>query len=312
MLGTMIQNWHKILKLFDFSVVLDECVWATTLQDSIRQRLQVDGHVHRRVPRSDGFKVLGAQVSFDQSAAAALRRCFACAWAAFNKHKAVLCCRRASIVRRLHLLDRFVRPAALYAAGSLNLTRRQLRQVRGLHRNFLRKILGIQRPQEEPLEDYMRKVNDSVNFYFAKADIMWWDDCALKFTFTWAGHIARMRIYDSRRLVLGALLYRNREYLDFLEATHGHQCHGRRFHVWRWERAFSGKFGSQWMKLAIHSDTWVEQFPSWLSWRKQSFNAHRSFRNRSFKRFKLDLYSALACAVTDESSSSSTTGSDSS
>ncbi len=306
MLGNMVQCWHRVLRGFDCHVVLAECVWATTLRDNVRLRLCVDGHVFHRVPRAEGFKVLGSQVSFDQSAAAAMRRCFANAWTAFQKHRAVLCCRRAPLARRFTLLDRFVKPAALFGAGSLNLTRHQLQQYRGLHRRMLRKIVGVQRPEDMTLADYMHHVNFVVSRYAESFGTVWWDEAALKAVYTWAGHVGRMSIYNPERLVYRALVHRNRQYLLHLERTHGNQCHGHRIHTWRWERALYGFYGSEWVAQTINNDCWLDSFQKWLWWRTHDFNAQKLKHDRGTKRFKIDLTLALSSVVPDLSSSSST------
>ena len=312
MLGNMVACWHRILEQFDCRVVLSECIWATTERDEVRLQLQVDGHVYKRAPRALGFKVLGAQVSFDQSAAAAINRCFSNAWAAFSKHRSILCSHTASPARRFHLLERFVRPVVMFAIGSLNLTRRHLRQFRGLHFRMLRKILSVQRPPEVPLEDYMRHTADRVNRTMDSTGISWWDDRALKTVHSWAGHLGRMSIYDPARWVYRALQFRNRHYLLQLEEAHGSQCHGRRFCPWRWEHNFYGYYGADWIAETIRNDDWAASFRQWVHWRKVGFNSRKAGRGRGVKIFRVDLEAVLACVVMENSETESSQTSSSS
>ena len=159
MLANMATCWHQILvKHFDCRISYKDCRWITTVPDNMPFKLNLDGLVIPRAPRSEGIKVLGAQVSFDDSATAALKRCFVNAWSAFNKHRRLLCSPCARPDRRIALLNRHVRPAVAYCVGSLNLTKQQLRSTHGLHFRMLRKMFGRLRPPEENLSTYLRTV----------------------------------------------------------------------------------------------------------------------------------------------------------
>ena len=269
-------------------------------------RLSLDGVVIPRALRAHGFKVLGAQISFDNSATAALNKLITNAWAAFQKNQKKLCSKSASFLRRVVLLDRFVRPVAMYCVGSLNPTRRQLQMFHSLHFKMLRRMLGRVRMQTTPLAEYLQEVARSINNTIAKSGVLWWSDYALKTIHSWAGHLGRMILYDRDRLVSRSLLHKNRKYLLALEASTGSQCHGRRFHVWRWERNLYEFYGPDWLERTYNNDDWNDGFGEWLSWRKNDFNSRKRIGYRSTKRFKISLEKALDCAVTEEQSSSST------
>ena len=122
-----------------------------------------------------------------------------------------------------------------------------------------------------------------------------------------------MGVYDSSRWVLRALRFRSYSYLQTLEQHFGHQCHGHRFHVWRWERNIYGFFGSEWIEQTLDHELWAATFPEWLAWGKITFNTKAQHRGRGVKRFRVSLEKGLAycledpaTSLTDASSSSST------
>ena len=277
--------------------------------------MNLDGIQIPRVPRTQGIKKLGAQVSLDNSASAAVDRCCINAWAAFNKHKVVLCSKMASPARRLHLLNRFVKPVATYAIGSLNLTVQHLRQLHSLHFRIARKVLGIRRQPDIMLEDYLKNIAGKINELMAKEGLQWWNEIAFRLNHSWAGHVGRMSVYDPERFVYRALVYRNYNYLVNLEQEFGHQCHGRKFRVWRWERAFYQYYGPDWIQVTCCSEQWANSVEEWLNWRINICGKKRLTHNRGVRRFRLSLEAALASQVTedtDESTSSCSSSSSSS
>ena len=290
MLQSMTKCWHKILTdKFECKTSYKDCRWITTAGDNLGFNLQIDGVAIPRAPRAQGIKVLGAQVSMDNCATAAINRCIANSWVAFRKHKDLLCNKQASPSRRLQLLDRFVRPAVSYCIGSLNPTRRHLQQLHAAHFKMARKILGIRRGPDTSLAMYLKDVADKINMLFRLSNQMWWSDYALKMMHSWAGHLGRMSIYDPQRFVFRALTYRNYGYLRALQEEHGHQCHGRRFRVWRWERNFYQFYGSDWTKETISNSEWAESFVEWSQWRSNVMGARVNVGNRSVKRFRISL-----------------------
>ena len=152
------------------------------------------------------------------------------------------------------------------------------------------------------IEHYLRSIAMRVNSIIDSTGIAWWDDGALKSLHSWVGHLGRMSVYDPSRLVLRAMQFKNRHYLLRLQDAHGGQCHGRRFYTWRWERNLYGFYGESWITHTIRNDDWASSYTSWLQWRKYDFNTKKVSRNRSSKRFKIELAQALAECVTEESS----------
>ena len=103
-----------------------------------------------------------------------------------------------------------------------------------------------------------------------------WDELYAARVFDWAGHLARMREYDKHRVAAMELRRKDRNFLKHLEKTQGSQCHGWRFHVWRWERRvydFWEYYGKDWMKEAGDKDKWQEAKDQFVRWAVVTWSA---------------------------------------
>ena len=117
--------------------------------------------------------------------------------------------------------------------------------------------------------EYMSRSMEKMNRFRARRNIRRWDDEALLKAYSWAGHIARMAKYNVERLAHKVLAYRDARYLNTLKTMYGHQCHGQRFHVWRWEQQFSMVFTQDWRQKAQMGETWEDLREHWLTTRKR-------------------------------------------
>ncbi len=191
------------------------------------------------------------------------------------------------------------------SSSSLNPTSRHLQAIRTMHGAMIRKMLGLKRDPDSSLGEYMRHTSIQINKAMTACGVLWWDDYFLKQIYSWAGHIGRMAVYDPSRVVLQTLKHKSRKYLLSLQSQFGQQCHGRRFHVWRWEKAFYDHFGEDWMYRTIVSETWDDGFLAWLSWRKCVFNRQRRILKSSpFKWMSFDCIVDNAVSVAGSSSAS--------
>ena len=65
-LQAMFRMWIELLAIFGWTVPADECTWATTMKDDARAAVSDEsGKIIRRARRSEGFKALGCQITFD-------------------------------------------------------------------------------------------------------------------------------------------------------------------------------------------------------------------------------------------------------
>ena len=135
------------------------------------------------------------------------------------------------------------------------------------------------------MESTARKVKQAIEV----SGVLWWDDYLLKQIYSSAEDVGRMSAYDPTRVALQSSQHKGRQYLLSLQAELGQQCHGKRFHIWRWEKMCDQYFGEDWMQITLESDCWNDNLKSWLGWRRGAFNKQR----RSHKENKLSLINAL-------------------
>ena len=135
------------------------------------------------------------------------------------------------------MLTVLVHTSLFWCSGSWNLTNRQLDNLKGLHRKMLRKMIGMRRPAEMTVEEYMIKTNGVINNITSRHDIISLDVVALKNHLGWAGHVSRISTEFPDRLVGKILKWRGSEWLKMVqEQNNGRQLHCRMLRTWRWER----------------------------------------------------------------------------
>jgi hypothetical protein len=176
---------------------------------------------------------------------------------------------------------------------------------------MIRKMLGWKRPPEIELGEYMLTTARKVKRAVESSGLMWWDEYLLKQIYSWAGHLGRMSVYDPSRVALQSIQHKGRRYLISLQEEFGQQCHGKRFHVWRWEKMFYQYFGDNWMNMTLESDSWNDRFSGWLEWRRRSFNRYTKRKDNkwSFIRTLEELMREEPLGDESYSSSSSTSNS---
>ena len=188
---------------------------------------------------------------------------------AFNKNRAPLTNPNISPTKRLNFLQT-VLSHALWCVGSLNLTTKQLQQLRGIHQGFLRQVIKCKpRPIELPwgfVERWARRVRHWKT-YTHHPDL---DEMYLRTQYRWAGHIARLPAWRGKNILTDVLRFRDAKWLARCKAQHGNQGHDKRFRVWRWETAISGYFGQDWHDTASDRTLWESYVPDAASWRKHN------------------------------------------
>ena len=117
--------------------------------------------------------------------------------------------------------------------------------------------------------EYMSQTAIKMNRYRERRGLRRWDEEALLKVYNWAGHVARMQKYNPNRLAYKVLAFRDVRYLSTLESLYGQQCHGKRFHVWRWEQQISQIHGKEWQQIALSGEKWEDLREHWLTKRKK-------------------------------------------
>ena len=136
-LQSMMQCWFERTRGSGWTIPLAECKWCTTASDSSRAHVRVNGMCINRASRDEGFLALGSLVSFDNRFDNELNQRIRKAWAVFNLHRSQLCCKDASLRKRILLLVTLVVPTLFWCSGSWNLTKEQESRLRGVQRSMV-------------------------------------------------------------------------------------------------------------------------------------------------------------------------------
>ena len=110
-------------------------------------------------------------------------------WAAFGKHKSVLCCRNYPLHSRLRLFDATVSPTVLYGSGAWTMTAERCTVLKSTFRRMLRQIFGILRryarehtgdTAAEPWVDWIVRATHKAENEFQKAGFCNWLEALTK------------------------------------------------------------------------------------------------------------------------------------
>ena len=164
-------------------------------------------------------------------------------------------------------LRRVVLPSLLYGMGALNLTQKQLQRIRATENNMMRRILRMAPDPEDGSGDYMATTNAAIQAFRVKFGLLRWDKEAWGRVYEWAGHVARFGHWAADRLAWRVLKFRDSQYLSKVKAIYGTQCHGKRFHCWRWEQQLSQFLGPEWGQTARDEEGWRDAKTDWLTQR---------------------------------------------
>ena len=98
-----------------------------------------------------------------------------------------------------------------------------------------------------------------------------WDAFYHRLVFSWGGHVQRISKYDPSRLTFQVLKFRNWAWIqNIADQNNGQQLHGRRLHVWRWERPLYSFFrpkGLTWEQQANDNVNWETLLDIMVEWR---------------------------------------------
>jgi len=147
-----------------------------------------------------------------------------------------------------------------------------IKRIQKAQNDMLVKIVGLRKGPDETVGDFRKKCYSKVCDLKARWNCIVWTDFYYLKHFEWAGHVARLVTYGKGRVSYRVLQYMNYDYLDRLEDVYGkgRQNHGRRFHVWRWERCIQKYWGRRvdWRDIALDRTSWAENVQSFVEWRR--------------------------------------------
>ncbi len=256
--------WQGLLLSAGWHTPIDELKYATTASDTdFTHDIYFNGEVIKRVPRGEGFKALGTQITFVTRHDVEFERRIKAAWASFGKNSAALCCKSAPLKQRLKFLDLVVNPALFWCSGSWNLRVDQFVRLRGIQRKMIRKMMCFKKYDTEDLARFMQRTESMISNIIDRHNVISWDTLARRFIFRWAGWVARLEHHDPQRITLAVLRHKNWDWISLIASQNrGRQLHGRYLHTWRWEKLLY-KFaeenfpGQKWSDLALDASSWI-------------------------------------------------------
>ena len=258
--------WQQCLEEAGWHTLPQDLKYGSTMRDDQMTKSVVThrGEVITRVPRAEGFKALGTQITFNNRNDAELVRRIRAAWGAFHKHSDILCCRHADLGKRLRFFQKVVHPALFWCSGSWNLRGDQFTKLRGVQRSMLRRMLRFSRGENEELQPFMQRTNGVISSIMDSYGIISWDSTVRRNVFKWAGWVARLAFHDEQRITLIILRQKDWFWISII-ASHngGRQLHGRILKTWRWERLLYSYAAENYPK-----QSWFDLAQDPISWSK--------------------------------------------
>ena len=147
----------------------------------------------------------------------------------------------------------------------------QISKLRGVQLKMLHKMLGARRRHGESMKEFMERINSKLKRLREANGFNDFDKLYHRSLFKWAGHVARMIQYDPGRPTLRILRHKDWDWIRSISKQFGSQLHGKRLHVWRWERHLYKFFGrSSWQEVAQDACLWHQRLDEMVSWRMRS------------------------------------------
>jgi hypothetical protein len=271
-LQKMTEYWIKLLADFGWNTPCSEMTWCSTATDDSIRKFFIDICEIHTAKRSEGFKALGCQITFNGGNGDELKLRISRAWLSFNKYYDILCNKSASFRNRALLLKTLVANALFWCSGSWTLTNAQLSELRGVQLRMLRKMCCRRdKLAVVTTEGYLISANHLVKALKQKHQILDWDIVALHNHFAWAGYVSRLVSCDPRRVTLHVLRFKDFSWLSLVESANGgRQLHCRCLRVWRWEYPLVqyAKYCniSDWHALAANTRSWIECLERMAQW----------------------------------------------
>jgi hypothetical protein len=244
-----------------------KCQWGTSAPDAEEFSITVRGRALSRVPKAEGFQVLGSQLAFNASPNQEYAIRLSKSWKAFWANSALLLNPRVSYFTRVKLFHSVVSPVALYAAPAMYHTCKHLHNLDITQREMVAKIVRRKRRPGEQWLPWFRRTRRESTDILKCLNILPWSVLVQKRKLSWAGHIARL---DPARICAKVCSWRDLEWwrkqqawiaLGASEFRHPARfgCPQRwesfieRFQIW-W--AESDRCERPWRLLARNRDSW--------------------------------------------------------
>ncbi len=157
---------------------------------------------------------------------------------AFNGHAHFWSAKGSTRKQRAQLLERSACKYGHGAADTWKVSVDDQRMLRAVQLRCYSKVIHFAREAGEDDESFYHRRNTCIRDLRKSLNAPTWDKVVMGRLHDWAGHLARIRNYDSSRLTLQVLDFKGTMQLDALSFLTGSRGHNSRFHAWRWEAQF--------------------------------------------------------------------------
>ena len=118
----MARAWYELLEKAGLRIAWGEAVWCSSAPDSLEATITVSDTVVTRRSREQGFKALGAWITFDGHFMKEIAEREVIAWRSFHAIRHLLCENKVALKHRLRLLSSCVASSMYWCSGSWILT----------------------------------------------------------------------------------------------------------------------------------------------------------------------------------------------
>ena len=262
--------WNELLVRAGLRIAWKEAVWCTSAPDSLVANIEVDDTVITRTTREQGFKALGAWITFEGHFAKELAEREVIAWRSFFAIRRLLCDNKVAFRHRLRLLSSCVTSSLYWCSGSWILTQSQCTHLRAIQDKMLRRMICVPRHTIETPEAHMIRWSKLPHNCRRKHKILHGDETYFASYFSWCGHVARLTKVDPQRETSRIFTLKNVEWLRNLKREFGsQQCHRRRVRGVEMEAGSGTVSGHRLDERGTGSDGWRANMDAMIKWKNK-------------------------------------------
>ena len=175
-------------------IAWEEAVWCSSALESLEATITASDTV-----REQGFKALGACITFDGHFVKEIAEREVIAWRSFYAIRHLLCDNNVALRHRLRFLSSCVASCMYWCSGRWILTQSQCTRLRATQDKMLRRMKNVPRCPTETPEAHMRRWSKLLHNCRGKRKILHGDEMYFANFLSWCGHVARLTKADPQR-----------------------------------------------------------------------------------------------------------------
>ena len=188
----MARAWYELLEKDGLRIAWGEAVWCSSAPDSLEATITVSDTVVTRRSREQGFKALGAWITFDGHFMKEIAESEVIAWRSFHAIRHLLCDNKMALKHSLRLLSSCVASSMYWCSGSWILTLSRCTHLRAIQDKMLRKIIYVPRRPTETADAHVIRWSKLLHNCRAKHKLLHGDEMYFANYSSWCGHVARV------------------------------------------------------------------------------------------------------------------------